>query len=342
MNITTDQRISFREKVDFLRDKNNYPGDVTHVKVEETHMSVVFLTDTRVYKLKKPVQLNPPDFRDMKARHHFCLEEVRINRTLAENTYLDVVPLVLNEEEELELNGWGNAIDWLVLMVRLPADKMLDLAIKKQRVDTGRLRDVANKLMRFYKSSRAVIRTPGAHIARLKEELIQDRDALLKAEYGLDEEKVRRIAEWGLAFTARARAQLEERVRNGWIIEGHGDLKPDHIALTDPPVIIDRLEFNRIFRTLDPLADIALLAMESERLGNDTIGTVFCRTYQTVTRDAGHDELFRFYTIKAALLRAKLTIRHILEDEYKNDPKWRERTEWYLAKGEALSALSYP
>lgn len=69
------------------------------------------------------------------------------------------------------------------------------------------------------------------------------------------------------------------------------------------------------------------------------IGTIFRRAYHRITKDAEHEELFRFYTVKAALLRAKLTIRHILEDAYKNDPKWQQRTEWYLSKGDGLCAL---
>ena len=50
------------EKVAFLRDPRSYDASVQQVDVRETHMSWVFLTDSVVFKLKKPVRFPYLDF----------------------------------------------------------------------------------------------------------------------------------------------------------------------------------------------------------------------------------------------------------------------------------------
>ena len=87
-----DNAHSLEEKVEFLRHPASYP-DATHVEVLETHMSWVFLTDQVVYKLKKPVRYEFLDFTTLDARHKYCVEELHVNKPLAGDTYLGIVPL---------------------------------------------------------------------------------------------------------------------------------------------------------------------------------------------------------------------------------------------------------
>src|SRR5436190_3066112 len=70
-----------------------YPQPVDAVEVHQTHISVVFLAGPFAYKIKKPVNLGFLDFSTLEKREHFCQEEVRLNRRLAPNVYLDVVPI---------------------------------------------------------------------------------------------------------------------------------------------------------------------------------------------------------------------------------------------------------
>src|SRR6516165_6868773 len=88
------------------------PGEVT---VRQTHISVVFLAERHVYKIKKPVDLGFLDFRTLEARRHFCAEEVRLNRRLAPAVYQGVVP-VTHGGEGLRFGGDGEAIEWAVQM----------------------------------------------------------------------------------------------------------------------------------------------------------------------------------------------------------------------------------
>src|SRR5690606_4139412 len=84
------------------------------VEIRETHMSLVFLTATEVFKLKKPIRLPHLDFSTAERRRHFCEEEYRLNQRLAPETYLGVVPLCRAADGGVVLGGLGAPLDWLV------------------------------------------------------------------------------------------------------------------------------------------------------------------------------------------------------------------------------------
>ena len=66
---------------------------------------------------------------------------------------------------------------------------------------------------------------------------------------------------------SRLATALGERAAKGCIVEGHGDLRPEHVCLGPPIRIIDRLEFNRELRLVDPFDELAFLGMECARAG---------------------------------------------------------------------------
>src|SRR5207249_7392542 len=59
----------------------------------ETHISWVLAAGRFAYKLKKAVRLDFLDFSTLEARRFYCEEECRLNRRLAPDIYLDVVPV---------------------------------------------------------------------------------------------------------------------------------------------------------------------------------------------------------------------------------------------------------
>jgi aminoglycoside phosphotransferase family enzyme len=124
---------------------------------------------------------------------------------------------------------------------------------------------------------------------------------------------------------------LEERAAGGRIVEGHGDLRPEHVCLTVPPVIFDCLEFNRDFRIVDPVDELAFLAMECERLGNTGVGPALLATYAQVTGDRPPPALVHFYQALRACLRAKLSIWHTHDLPPGAWGKWQELARAYLA-----------
>ncbi|HZT78841.1 MAG TPA: hypothetical protein VFA26_01360, partial [Gemmataceae bacterium] len=96
-----------------------YPHPAGPVEVIHTHISVVFLAGPLAYKVKKPVNLGFLDFSTLDRRRHFCEEEVRLNRRLAPDVYLGVVPVV-RAADGVRVEGPGEAVEWAVKMRRLP------------------------------------------------------------------------------------------------------------------------------------------------------------------------------------------------------------------------------
>jgi len=174
-----------RTKVAFLSNPGNYPEKLTAVEVVQTHMSCVFLTDRHAYKLKKPVRYDFLNFSTVEARRVDCEEELRLNRRLARDVYIDVVPLVLTRDGGLVLGGAGKVVDWLVKMHRLPARLMLDRAIRDGNVRRDDVRRCALVLADFYRRSEPVAMDPGEYRDRFRMDILADQRALAAPNCGL-------------------------------------------------------------------------------------------------------------------------------------------------------------
>lgn len=317
-------------KVAFLRRPDGYPSRPARVEVIETHMSWVFLADELVYKLKKPVRYEFLDFSTLEARRQDCEREVQLNRRLAADVYHGVVPLVMESDGNLALGGEGTVVDWLVKMRRLPAERMLDAAIREHAASPADIRNLSRALTHFYSDATRVDLTPVEYRAAFEKNIQANHAELGKAHYGLPLPQINRVTSALHAFLARHAALLEQRARARKILDAHGDLRPEHICLTPQPRIIDCLEFNRDFRLLDPVDELAYLAMECERLGAGAIGDDILRQYLEASGENVSAALVWFYKAFRACLRAKIAIWHIADHEVRNTEKWRRRAREYL------------
>jgi len=317
-------------KVQFLSQPNSYADCPRSVEVLETHMSWVFLTDNVAYKLKKPVRYEFLDFSTVEARYRDCEAELHLNRRLAPEIYLGIIPLSVDPLGNLHLEGEGQIVDWLVKMRRLPRDGMLDWAIEHQAVQKEDIRKIASLLAEFYKHLSDVNLSPETYRDRLSENVSANLKELLLPSYGLPENWVCAIAAGQLAFLDRHSEQIDRRVRSGHLIEGHGDLRPEHICLKPKPAIIDCLEFNREFRILDAADELAFLALECERLGAAWIGNLLFETYSNETDDYPPVELIEFYKSYRAYLRAKIAVWHAREPGQGTAKTWFDRAKQYL------------
>ncbi|MDX2032720.1 MAG: hypothetical protein SF339_18735 [Blastocatellia bacterium] len=336
--------LELEEKVAFLSQPEVYPIATARVEVRETHMSWVFLTDAQAWKLKKPVRYDFLDFSTLDARRRNCEEEVRLNRRLAPSVYLGTVALTRDREGQLHLNRTGEIVDWLVRMRRLPEERMLDGMIAAQTVLDADLRRVGQLLARFYKHASPAEITATEYRRRLTMDVRADQQELLKPEYDLPLNLVRSITEAQLKFLEQEAGMLDDRVRTGMIIEAHGDLRPEHICIETPPVIIDCLEFNRDFRLLDAASELAFLALECERLGAAHVGDFILETVRSETGDRPSQRLIAFYKSFHACLRAKIALWHLRDDRGGNPAKWIAKARAYLqlAAGASNSTIDPP
>ncbi len=327
--------LSLERKVAFLRDREIYPEKPRQVDAIETHMSWLFLTDRFVYKLKKPIRYDRLDFTTLRLRRFYCDEEVRLNRRLAASVYLGTIPLTRQEDGALALNGVGQPVEWLVSMRRLPVSRMLDWILARRAVEREEVRAVAHRMAEFYAQASRVSISPTRLCKRLEEGIRADRKELSRVEFELPAERVEAIAMNQLAFLKEHAALFAERVRQGRIVDGHGDLRPEHICLLSEPVVFDCLEFCPELREQDPADELAFLGLECERLGQPRVGHWFIEIYEERTGDRLPRPLLDFYRGYRILRRAKIAAWHL------NDPSDRDRA-GYAARARRYLDLGRP
>ena len=320
---------SLADKIAFLIRGDSYSPPAREVIRCETHMSEVFLADGRAYKLKKPVRFPYLDFSTLDRREMACRAELRLNRRLAADVYRDVVALT-HSSAGLAIGGPGEIVDWLVVMNRLDDAKMLDRVIAENRLHRWQLDRVAAVLVQFYRRAHVVFISPEMYRATLWKGLVYNRRILLDPRFDLRAGMVRFSDAVQRRFLAERGALIAARVRARCIVDGHGDLRPEHIWLGDPVRIIDCLEFNAGLRMVDLLDELAFLCVECDRLGAGWAGEYLRRRITHALHDGHADELFLFYRCHRATLRARLGIAHLLEPEPRTPEKWLALARTYL------------
>lgn len=317
------------EKVAFLRDPCSYDPSVRQVDVRETHMSWVFLTDGDVFKLKKPVRFPYLDFTTIEKRGVASRAEVALNRRLAADVYIDAVPLCISPAG-LTIGKGSKVVDWLVKMRRLDQSRMLDHLIAGKRVDKNGIEALALKLAGFYRKARKVLMRAEIFLKHWDYDLRQNRIVLLNPRFGLSPGPIRYLDRVLREFLACKGALFVKRLEERRIVDGHGDLRPEHIWLGNDIKIIDCLEFNARLRMVDPLEEIAYLDLECEHLGMKGVGDIVWRHVSQALRDQPPLSLFHFYRCYRAMLRARLSIAHLFASNPRTPEKWRPQTLSYL------------
>lgn len=293
-----------------------YPWNPAAVEVIETHISWVFLAGDRVVKVKRPVDLGFVDHTTLAARRRSCLDEVRLNRRLTHDVYRGIVPIAREgagyrigdvlDSDAVPSDGSATGVEWGVLMRRLPADRMLDQLLRRDSAPPNLAERLADRLIPFHRSipSQGAAADAAAMTTTVVTENLDQLapftgHPLGAVELGLVVDAMRGfVAEHGDLFRDRAVA--------GWVREGHGDLRCEHICLEDEQAqIFDCVEFSREIRRADVASDLAFLLMDLARLGHDSIGRALVARYRSDGFDLP-DALLRFYRIHRALVRAKV------------------------------------
>jgi aminoglycoside phosphotransferase family enzyme len=316
-------------KVKFLSRADVYADPTDTVVAHETHMSWVFLTRDRVYKLKKPVRLPYLDFSTLARREAACREELRLNRSLAPGIYLDVIPLTI-APEGLALGGEGPVADWLVMMRRLDESQTLERAILEKHVAYPQLRRLVDVLVRFYRRAARASVTPDAYLTDWRRSIHFNFRILTNPAFGLPFGALIRARSAQLRFLRCCAEGLRQRVRHRSIVDCHGDLRPEHIWLGNPVRIIDRLEFNPALRAIDPFDEMAFLSVECARLGAPRVGDHIIRRVGRRLREFPPEDVLAFYRCCRATLRARLAIAHLLESHPRTPEKWPRVARSYL------------
>jgi aminoglycoside phosphotransferase family enzyme len=287
------------------------------VEVVETHISWVFIAEGEVWKVKKPVLFPFLDFSTAEKRKTACEAEVELNRRLAPDAYRGVEPVTLDSSGCHRLGGSGAAVDWAVHMVRLLDVDRADVRLSDGRLTASDLSRIAERIAAFHRSARSDDRTASfgsvEAIARnVRENLDQGRAAACRY---LGETQADAIEAGQMGFLSDRSAAFEDRAEGGRVLEGHGDLRLDHIYLDSDSLhhdgpnddrairILDCIEFNERFRFLDVCSDVAFLSMDLAFHRRRDLAEHFLASYARASNDYDLYPLVGFYESYRAYVR---------------------------------------
>jgi aminoglycoside phosphotransferase family enzyme/predicted kinase len=292
-----------------LQDPALYPEPTATVEVRETHISLVFLTDRYVYKIKKPVDLGFLDFSTLDQRRFYCEQELTLNRRLSSGVYLEVAALH-QDDQHYTFDDHGHVVEYAVKMRRLPSEHSLEALLHREAVTDETIEVVARRLSTFHADHPLPMSSESyGTLERVRvdwdENFAQTADDI---GHTLSEQTYMQIRQAVTAFTAHHAAWFAQRVQEGRIRDCHGDLRAEHIYFEPGQLqIIDCIEFNQRFRFIDVSSEVAFLAVDLERLGAPAMAHQFVRAYVRHSRDVSMYRLLDFYRCYRAYVRGKVT-----------------------------------
>ena len=285
-----------------------YTHPVEELRVIETHISAVFLTGRYAYKLKKALDLGFLDFSTLERRRHFCEEELRLNRRLAPQLYIDVMP-VTGTPQEPRIGGDGDALDYVLRMHQFDPEQQLDRLLERGELDTRLIDRLMPIVTRFHAEAATApadsdYGRPDVVFAPMQQNFDQLRPLITDA---AQTAQLDRLEDWTRTQFETLRPLLEQRRAQGFIRECHGDMHLGNMTLMDDQIaIFDGIEFNDDFRWIDVANEIAFFVMDLENRGAHRLARHVLNAWLEATGDYPALELMRFYLAYRAMVRAKV------------------------------------
>ncbi len=283
-----------------------FPHPVTRLEMRQTNISYVILTGPFAYKIKKSVKLEFIDTSTLTLRRDLCAEELRLNRRLAADLYLDVV-IITREAGGLRVGGNGEIIDYAVRMKQFEASQELSELLKRGAVTPREFVDLARRLAQFHEHApKAPINADCPHTADLRDVVLANL-AILQSHLGADAElpELGFLADWIRGYLRDSLLQLRMREELGFIRECHGDLHARNVVRWRGELVpFDCLEFDPKLRWIDVMNDVAFLLMDLASYDRKDLAFAFLNAYLEHTGDYHGVRHLSFYAVYRALVRA--------------------------------------
>jgi uncharacterized protein len=276
----------------------------------ETHLSWVLLSGPYAYKLKKPVAFGFVDFSTAELREQACKDELRLNRRLSPERYLDVVPVYgpLEAASFIPPAGApGVVIAWAVRMVQFDQEQLLPAALAAGQVGEGAIRELAERLARFHRdAATAGQETPWGQSEAVLQPVLDNLTAL--ADCPGAQAYLAPLTAWVRQQAGTLQAWFSQRQRGGHIRECHGDLHLGNMLLGASGIeVFDALEFSETLRWIDPISELAFLVMDLAVRGRADLGTLLLNSWMEASGDGEGLRGWAWYSAYRALVRAKVS-----------------------------------
>ncbi len=308
--------------IDALSSPAIYPHAPESVEIIQTHISVIFLAGSFVYKVKKPVDFGFLDFTTLEKRTHFCNREVVLNSRFSEGIYLDVVS-IHEDADGINLEGRGERIEAAVLMNRIPQDRVLLNMLEEDRVEPDMMDRLAERVAYFHGQAETGPEITGfGSVEVITQNIRENYDQTTPyAGLTLDAATHDKIFEKSRDFIQAHKDLFRRRMLEGRIRDCHGDLHLDHVLMLDRIMLFDCIEFNDRFRYGDTAADLAFLLMDLDFKGYPAFAERTAGTYANASDDDGILDLLPFYKSYRAAVRGKVLGFELNEPEISEEEK---------------------
>lgn len=280
-------------------------SDVTRI---DTHCSAVFLVGDRAYKLKRAIKTKYLDYSTLELRHRACVREVMLNRRTAPEIYLGVVPLTLEHDDTFKLDGDGLVVDWLTVMKRFDPALGFDHLAGTGDLTSAHVITATDKALQLHASARRIGEgdVHGGGARGFADNLF---DTITELQSAGDCVEAPLLGRLGVALSAHLTHQahrLDQRLDDGKVIEGHGDMHLGNIALIDgTPTLFDCIEFDERIGCIDKGYEFAFLWMDLDRLGLRDLAWASFHRYLEQTSDYDIVHLLPLFLATRAMVRAK-------------------------------------
>ncbi len=315
----------------------------TDVRLLETHISWVLLASDYAYKIKKPLNLGFLDFSTLEQRKFYCEEELRLNRRLAPDYYLNVIPIT-GSEQTPALNGGGAPLDYAVQMRRFPQQSLLDQLLQSGRLRTEMIDEFAELLAAFH-LQKADISTCAGSPRQVCLPVVDNFHTIAQLAAQSLPDGFYPLRRWSEQQCAELAGVMKQRQQLGMIRECHGDLHLGNMAWVDnQPLVFDAIEFNPELRWIDVISEVAFMMMDLSRLGRADLAWRFINRYLQMTGDYPGVALLPFYLVYRAMVRAKIAIISGTQAEADSTAyeQQQNRFQTYLQLAQKLSRPNQP
>lgn len=325
----------------------SYPHPADNIEVLETHISWVFLAGPYAYKLKKPVELGFLDFTTLEARRYFCEEELRLNRRLAPQLYLQIVE-IRGTPEAPRFEGSGAVLEYALRMRRFPQEALASRMVAEGRLTRELIEQLAARLAQFHADLPPA--QPGLSHGTTEivlHDALQNFDQI--AAIGTGDRNSNHVLSGLRDWTEREfmlrYAELHGRRAAGMIRECHGDLHLRNIVELDGELVpFDCIEFNPALRWIDVMNEVAFLFMDLLDRGADMLAWRFLNAYLEASGAYSGLSVLRFYVVYRAMVRAKIHLMRACQEGL--DPaeasRLRKASASYLMLAERCTTLGRP
>ena len=300
------------------------------IEVLETHISWVILAGDYAYKFKKAVNFGFLDFSTLQKRHFYCQEELRLNRRFAPWLYLDVV-CITGSVMQPEINGQGEPLEFAVKMRRFSQDCLLGELAAERRLLPGHVDEIAVLLARIHDTvDRAGADTDFGHAEEIHHWVLDNFSQIKAALQPTDvKPELGRLKSWCQEEFSAVRAQLEQRRKNGFVRECHGDMHLGNLALVGGQITpFDCIEFNPKLRWIDVMSEAAFLVMDLLDRGYGGLAYRFLNGYLQRTGDYPGLRVLRYYLVYRALVRAKVAALRLVQSARGSDDRAAARRDF--------------